>query len=267
VQFFVVPTPLVVCGKCGGALKTMGFVMKNGQPFPRYQCLKQPGHMNCGNVAITKTSLDAYVTDLALGFLSRAKLRPFQDDEGQERTLEQLIDEDATALRELTHERFVSRTVAPDAYEPARQALQDRLDQNQDALDHLQRRIDETKRSLRLGNRDDLNAWWETATIEEQRATLARVFSKVMIMPAKHRGGNKFDTGRVVESYRWDLYMRAGQRFDDTSTPEELDQAERDYLACAAEELWSEVALSRRPSDVPASSSTARKKPRRSVRR
>jgi len=260
-------TGLVVCGKCGGALKTMGFVMKNGQPFPRYQCLKQPGHMNCGNVAITKNSLDAYVTDLALGFLSRAKLRPLEDDEGTEQALKELIDEDAQALRELTHERFVSRTVAPDAYEPARRALQDRLDQNEQALDSLRRRIDDTKRSLRLGNRADLDAWWKTATIEEQRATLARVFSKLEIMPAKHRGGNKFDTGRVRQSYRWDLYMRAGQRFEETATPEELDQAEREYLVSAAEELWGEVALAQRSSDVPASSSTARKRPGQDVRR
>jgi len=130
------------------------------------------------------------------------------------------------------------------------------LDQNQEALDHLQRRMDDTKRSLRLGNREDLDAWWKEASIEEQRATLARVFSKLEIMPAKHRGGNRFDTGRVVESYRWDLYMRAGQRFEETATPEELDQAERDYLAN----------LTVIPSDVPASPSTVRKKPPRGVR-
>ena len=49
---------IIYCLECGGKMKTMGFRMRNGKPFERYQCVKNLGQVNCGKVAITKRSTD-----------------------------------------------------------------------------------------------------------------------------------------------------------------------------------------------------------------
>ncbi len=166
-------TGIVTCGACGGSMKPMGFVMKNGKSFPRYQCVKSPGYKNCGRVAAAENSLDKYVVDCALTFLSHAMLRPLEDDQVAVQDLEREIVEDVQALRDLTHERFVARHVGQDEYELARAELQERLDANRQTIEALRRRIDETRMSLKLGDREGLDRWWETATIEERRELLA----------------------------------------------------------------------------------------------
>ncbi len=56
------------------------------------------------------------------------------------------------------------------------------------------------------GDRDGLAAWWERASIDEQRAALCRALDHVSIMPAKVRGGNKFDTSRVLLEWSGRVY-------------------------------------------------------------
>jgi len=48
--------------------------------------------------------------------------------------------------------------------------------------------------AMKLG---DLDAWWEDRTIPEQRRILRQHIDRVVIHPAKRRGGNVFDPDRV----------------------------------------------------------------------
>ena len=57
----------------------MGFRMHNGKHFGRYQCVKQPGMVNCGGVAVRRTRLDAFVVNEVLRFLVSFHLRPMPD--------------------------------------------------------------------------------------------------------------------------------------------------------------------------------------------
>jgi hypothetical protein len=70
--------------------------------------------------------------------------------------------------------------------------------------------------------------------MEERREALAQALAEVRIDKAKHRGGNKFDTGRVGLTYRWDLFLRAADRFEETATDEQRAQGEAAYRQMGA---------------------------------
>lgn len=221
-------TGLVVCGVCKGPLRAMKFQMKNGKSFPRYQCIRQPGEVNCGGVAVAKNSLEAFVTNEVLGFLSRAELRPVEESV-DERDLELAVTEDSQALAELTQARFVHRSIRPTDYDQARRTLEERLARSEDALLALRRRREEAQVSFRLGDRAALDTWWKDATSPEKRDVLSKALARVEIHKAERRGGNQFNTDRIHLRYRWDLFVRAADKFEETATPEEVSEAARTY--------------------------------------
>jgi DNA invertase Pin-like site-specific DNA recombinase len=247
-------TGLVTCQLCGGKLKTLGFRMKNGKPFERYQCVGQPGMINCGKVAIAKNSTDAYVTERLIDFLATAGLRPL-DDLGDDGELHQLLADDRKALAELVRERFVNRTIGDDAFVPARVALEERIATTEQALVVIEQRRERSAiGSLPLGDRDALEVWWDKASMEERRHLLAKTLHRVVIHPAKRRGGNVFDTNRVEFDWRWDVWMDSAARFEDHATPEQLSaltahlEANLDTIEQAA--VHAQDDESRRPSPV-----------------
>jgi hypothetical protein len=61
---------------------------------------------------------------------------------------------------------------------------------------------------LRPGSSDDLVDWWDGLTLVEQRAVLRANILRVAILPAAHRGGNKYDTDRVRIDWAGELINR-----------------------------------------------------------
>jgi hypothetical protein len=61
---------------------------------------------------------------------------------------------------------------------------------------------------LRPGSTDDLVDWWERLALAEQRAVLRANILRVAILPAAHRGGNKYDTDRVRIDWAGELINR-----------------------------------------------------------
>jgi len=61
---------------------------------------------------------------------------------------------------------------------------------------------------LRPGSTDDLVEWWEGLTLAEQRAVLRANIVRVTILPAAHRGGNKYNTDRVRIDWAGELIKR-----------------------------------------------------------
>src|SRR5262249_7188543 len=92
---------LLFCGKCGQRMKAMGFVMKNGRTFPRFQCVKNPATTNCGGVATSEKALDAHVVSELIDFLSHADLAPLPDERRAEELRTGLV-ADHAAMADLT---------------------------------------------------------------------------------------------------------------------------------------------------------------------
>jgi site-specific DNA recombinase len=188
-------TGLVFCGRCGGPLKTMGFVMRNGRTFPRYQCVKQPGHPNCGGTAASKRALDAVVVEEAVAALSRGTYNSSRSSESQASLIRQRIDDDESSLAQLARDRYFDRTINPADYRTVRQDLTERIASNEALLTQLV----QSRRPLDLPTTPTaLLSWFDTATVPQQRKALRLAVKRVTLNPAARRGGNQFDRSRVL---------------------------------------------------------------------
>jgi DNA invertase Pin-like site-specific DNA recombinase len=199
-------TGVICCGLCDSHLKTLQMPQKDGTRFSRYQCVRQPGYPNCGKIAITKTTTDLWVAARLLVFLTKTSMTPLDEAVQFRANLEQEIEKDQQALVNLTNDYYVERRLTDAEFWPAREAIRVRLEGNQRQLAMLG---DVAVDQLRPGNTDDLIGWWEGLTLPEQRAVILANISKIRIMPAKHRGGNKYDTDRVHIEWTIDLISRA----------------------------------------------------------
>jgi site-specific DNA recombinase len=190
----------VVCGLCDGAMKTMGFRMKNGRHFERYQCVKDPGRPNCGRVAVTKNSLDAFITDRVLAHLADGSMEALIDpaDPVEITALRDLVDEDRQSLEMLTRARYFDRTLTEAEYVHARELLVERIETNEALLSRTHPQADPPDLP---SDYEGLVGWWEEASNQDRRAAIRLVLKEVIISPAKRRGGNRFDRDRV--EIRW----------------------------------------------------------------
>lgn len=84
---------------------------------------------------------------------------------------------------------------------------------------------------LRPGDRESLQAWWDAATIHEQRAALRGALTDVVVNPARQRGGNQFKPERIELRWRLDFYRRAGEARWAAMTDEEREAGRRAYEA------------------------------------
>ncbi|HSH60271.1 MAG TPA: recombinase family protein [Acidimicrobiales bacterium] len=193
-------TGTVVCGLCGGALKTMGLRLKNGKAFERYQCVAQPGQKNCGGTAVTKNGLDAHVTARLLAHIADGEsTEPDTADDGEQERLQAFLAADQQAIQELAQARFVQRSIGDAEHAMARQALVERMAETEAALVAL----DQPPEAVDIPRRyDELVAWWETAEVPERRRVLALYVREVVILPARQRGGNRFQDERVEIAWR-----------------------------------------------------------------
>ena len=212
---------LITCGTCGCPMRHMWFTMSNGKRFTRYQCMRQPGHDNCGRIAITSKSVDEYVSERLFDFMAETRVRPLQSTSDLADVEHQLA-ADHAARKSLVHARFVEQSIEQDDFKPAKAALDDRIasaERRLDALRHQraaesvlpppdltpwQHQHETTdQRETIERDRGVLAAWWaDDATTPEQRQVVARDWiESVTIHPAKHRGGNKFDDDRVTITF------------------------------------------------------------------
>jgi site-specific DNA recombinase len=205
---------LLVCGLCGGALKTMGFRMANGKPFERYQCVRQPGRVNCGKIAISKKSADEHVGHRFLVewterlVMARAKADARDDEED---ALLAAIAADEAALSELTKAYFLERSLNEANYRETRTSLEERLAHSRQVLSKHGEQFVITQTVD--GNRI-LTTWRgehpDAVTIDgfaglstaEQRRIMATVIERIEVNPAKRRGGNTFDPTRLTIVWR-----------------------------------------------------------------
>lgn len=186
-------TGLARCGaeRCGGRMS-----MSHGR---NYACEV------CHKVFASRVAVDGYVTDRLFTLLSNAAIEPLPDtpDPG---AMQRAIDEDEKRLEDLNRARFVDGAIGEDEWKPARDALVRRLEATREALTAMETDLGS---ELNPGSREDLEAWWTDATIEQQRAAVRDAFVAVIINPTERRGC-KFDTSRI--ELRWRTFSGAGRR-------------------------------------------------------
>jgi site-specific DNA recombinase len=195
---------VIRCALCLRPMRRMSFRMANGRMFDRYQCARQPGQRQCGKVAITQASTDAFVTDELLYFLTVAEVRPLEGDES-EAELEAELAEAREAMGELVQERFVRRKISREEYE-ARAPLEAEEASLETRLGALRRAREERSLAIPLGDRAALDGWWDAANPEERIAVVRQAIRTVTIHPARRRGGNQFDDKRVDIDWRYDIF-------------------------------------------------------------
>jgi len=175
-------TGIVRCGGCGERMSVVH--QKN------YGCVKRPETNGCARVFITQKGLDGYVVDQLLSFLAHARAQPLPADQDPA-VLRNAIEADNQRLERLNRARFVDETIGQDEWQVARDELVNRIQASKDALIMLEKRS-----ALRPGTREELDAWWESASIEARRAAVQDAFDEIVISPATRRG-SVFDTDRV----------------------------------------------------------------------
>ena len=160
-------------------------------------------------------------------------LEPLSGDDKRLSTLQQTLADDEASISQLTHDRYVARVIDDASYRSALAELNERIASNRDQADSMTRQRDALG-LVPLRDRESLLAWWDAATIEDQRAALAQSLYRVTVNPAQVRGGNKFDTERIELRWRWDLYARASTAEWENLTDEEKSEALRESADLAA---------------------------------
>ena len=234
-------TGLVRCGMCRERM----YVLKG----KHYGCQRRPENHGCGRVSISQQGLDAYVVEEVLSFLSAVDLRPTPGDLDPD-ALRRGVQEDDRRLKELNRARFVLGTISQEEWQPSRDELSARLDAGREALAAWERQQDGL---LRPGNREDLDAWWEAATVEQRRGALAHTLVGIKIMPASRRGA-LFETRArrtVLELEDLDESLEAGRRHrHHTRMGSRMGRHDRRRAKCGGASR--NATLSRRALNIPA---------------
>jgi hypothetical protein len=202
----------------------------------RYKCANGPGRPGCGRVAASKGSVDKFVTNEFFDFMARVELRPADYGERSLADVSAELTETEASMSRLTRNQYVDHD--PQLPDEVFAATVNELTERLDALRHAKRSAEDAvaqrTTALRPGSREDVETWWKDASLVEQRAALQQTIYKVVIQPAKHRGGNKFDTDRVEIKWSWDLYLRASDAQWDRATG---DERERELRKIEQDEL------------------------------
>jgi DNA invertase Pin-like site-specific DNA recombinase len=216
---------LVQCGVCGVNMGAGAGDPPGRSSFKRYKCGKRPGSKACGGPSASRTSMDMFVTKKFFDFMAGARLRPVGQEGRSVAEIEADIVETEARLSRLARDHYIDGRLPENIFRSTNDELTESLAVLRRSRTTAVEEESLRKVALRPGNREDIEEWWESATLMERREALGRAIYKVVIHPAKVRGGNKFDTSRVEIQWRWDLYVRAGDAEWENMTDEEREQA------------------------------------------
>jgi site-specific DNA recombinase len=228
-------TGLAVCGRCGCNLRAAHFKQPNGKIFDRYGCQPQVGRPNCGSCAVSKKSIDQCVTDSVFDFLAATKLRPIGQGERTLAEIEADITEVETRLEKIAHDHYVSGILPETTFLKTHDELAQKITELRATRSATEANFAQRPTVLLPGNREDIEAWWEQASLAERRDALANVVSRIVVLPAAHRGGNKFDKSRIQIEWRWDAFERTAKAIPSFAPHVDLDRLKVDAKKYAEE--------------------------------
>jgi site-specific DNA recombinase len=193
---FYLLTGLMVCGRCEVVMTTRP-VIRKGHRYRRYCCTVDRG--GCGRCGISAERTEEEIALLVVEAVESGAVgrRRAQRGAGAEvSTLSAHLASDVDALEDLTHQRFVSRSVDQTSYASARDALTRRIAHAERQLDQL-RQADGLAPYARPGALADA---WASLSFDRRRSILTAVISRIVVAPTT-RAGNKFDPARL--SVEW----------------------------------------------------------------
>jgi site-specific DNA recombinase len=192
-------TGLMVCGRpeCGAVMTTRPVVRK-GHRYRRYCCTVDRGGCDrCGisaELAEEEVAL-LLVDNFEAGSVGRRRAAQGHSDEVSTLSAERAAD--VESLEELTHQRFVARSVDQASYSSARDALARRIA-------HADRRLDQLRRTDELApyaTPGALAAAWEGLSFDRRRSILTATIDRITVAPTT-RAGNKFDPDRLTVEWK-----------------------------------------------------------------
>jgi site-specific DNA recombinase len=193
-------TGLAVCGICQQRLG-YGSVKHptdpDGPRFFKYSCRPGDGAANCGKIGAGEKAVDRVVRDKVIECLTIWSLiegEAVEDIEARRVELEQQVSEDTQAISDLTTARYVERLVGDKEYRRARLALDQRISETQRQIKALLVPKEEPDFDWLT---DDPERTWDVMEPAERKRIVRSMVAKVVIHPAKRRGGNQFDPSRV----------------------------------------------------------------------
>lgn len=158
---------------------------------------------------MSKCSVEDYVTDEFFAFMASVKVKP--EDQG-ERSLAEIeggFEETEAALHRIARAHCIDGRITEANFIEAHDEQAKKLADFQCARESAESRLAKRTNALRPGSREDIEAWWGEASPEDRRVALAKAIEKVVVDPAKVRGGDRFDTGRLQIFWCWDVYVQA----------------------------------------------------------
>jgi DNA invertase Pin-like site-specific DNA recombinase len=204
---------LATCGRCGGRMN-LGQVAHPNDPtkptFVRYQCRRTDSEHNCGKVSASENSLDEVVRDRFFAqtrlLLLAGKLDP-ETDHADALAIDRqaALDRAQAAVQaqsDLADARFKERTVSAADYARLWLELQEQREAAEADLARQDAAHQAPKRDLNLLVGGDFERMWDEMSVLERRELLRGFINRVLVSPAKHRGGNRFDPGRVEIVWR-----------------------------------------------------------------
>jgi hypothetical protein len=228
-------TGLIKCGRCGCNLKAMHFRQANGKIFDRYQCRAGPGLKSCGRMAVSKRSVDEYVIGAWLDAMSAAYLQPVDTDDRRDLTAE--IAAVTAQLAKIARDHYVLGRMPDDVFGPLHDELSLKLTELHSTQAARQLSAGDRAGILQPGNRQDMEAWWNAASLDERRVAMRRVYGSIELLAAKHRGGRNFDADRLVlhgSNKFYTLAFEAGTLPDGTAIDEAGNLYDLSFIGPAA---------------------------------
>jgi DNA invertase Pin-like site-specific DNA recombinase len=189
-------TSMLRCGRCGATLHSS----RRADGSRRYMCNRGAAEGPCGRTSVTAGPLEDEVTEQLLGALGGPSLWQVidrSDDVDAQKITRQLIS-DEESLEQLARDHYVERVISRREFLAAREALEQRIEQNRSAL-----KVPVSRAALAglPGTLDELRLTWVALDVDRQRAILDAVVEEIVIKPGKP-GRRHFDPARIEVHWR-----------------------------------------------------------------
>ena len=191
-------TGLLMCSGCdrplGGTRYQNGAVGR----FNRYYCRNRGGVKHSVGAM---DAIEAYVVGAWLTIMSQAYLAPTSpaDDTDTARDIPAEIATVGADMRRINKMHLIDHTLSDAEWTDLHTELAAKLAELNSiraAQAAAAETDDDDDTVLTPGSRDDMQAWWNAATLPERRTALRRIFHKIVLLPAA-QGRNSFDSARV----------------------------------------------------------------------
>ncbi len=189
-------TGVLRCGRCGATL----YSSRRADGSRRYMCNPGAAQGPCGRIAVAAQPVEQEVAHQLLDALAGPALWQALDrstDVDTESITRQLVS-DEESLEQLARDHYVDRRISRREFLAARDALEQRIDQNRQALRVPTSRAELAGLPTTL---DELREIWLGLGVDQQRTILEAVVERIVINPGVP-GRRRFDSSRMVIDWR-----------------------------------------------------------------